>query len=262
MKHRVVAGLVGWVGAFLVVGALEAAPLEGFTVVAESTHFTHFARGRAKTDVKSREGHLARIERLLGVLLERRVAYYAYERPDELQAVTGKYAAGYYFPSLDQLHATPEAEAHEIVHLVSHELGDPGPFFNEGLAVALGNGDRLGGWPVDRVARQVLRRIAPESLEAQFASLQTSWEAVATAGSFVRWLDRRHGTAKVAAFFRSCGRTGQPVGFETAFGSALPDELRSWARSLGVEPPTARLDAKLAQVQTAESMGQPAAQLQ
>jgi len=258
MRIRALAGLVGWVGGFLAAGSLEAAPLEGFTRVAESEHFVHFARGAAKTNVKSREAHLTRLEAQLSVQLEGQVEYYAHERPEDVQAVTGRYAAGYFFPSLGQVHATPDAEAHEIVHLVSHELGDPGSFFNEGLAVALGNGDKFGGWPVDRVARNVLKRVSPEYLESQFASLQTSWEAVAAAGSFVKWLDKRHGLPKVAEFFRASGRTGRPVGFESIFGQSLETELRAWARSVGAEPLPVEPAVKLARIDATPALAQPA----
>jgi hypothetical protein len=246
MKVVALAGLLAWTG-LLPGTSLQAATHEGFTQVAETAHFTHFARAGARTDAGRREKHLARVERLLEVRVDRHIDYYAYETPEEIQAVTGRYAAGYFFPSLGQVHATPEAEAHEIVHLVSHGLGDPGPFFNEGLAVALGNEGRLGGRPADRVARSVLSRISPEGLEARFASLQSSWEAVAAAGSFVAWLEDRHGMKKVAAFFRQCGRTGRPVAFETTFASPLPEALQAWARSLGVRPLPGEPSSKVAE---------------
>jgi hypothetical protein len=239
--------------------SLQAASLEGFTRVAQTAHFTHFARAGARTDAGRREKQLARVERLLQVRVSRRIDYYAYETPQEILDATGRYAAGYFFPGLGQVHATPEAEAHEIVHLVAHELGDPGPFFNEGLAVVLGNKGRLGGWPADRVARSVLRRVSPQALLARFASLQSKWEAVAAAGSFVAWLEERHGTPKLAAFFRDCGRTGRPVAFETTFAQPLSEALDAWARSLGVRPSTQEAAPRVAEAVPSAAMSLPVA---
>jgi hypothetical protein len=259
MRIQGLIALAGWAGGLLAAaGALEAAPLAGFTRVAESTHFVHFAHGSAKTNIKSREAQVARLEAALDVDIQGKIEYYAHERPEDIQAATGRYAAGYFFPTLGQIHATADAENHEIVHLVSHELGDPGPFFNEGLAVSLGNGDRFGGWPVDRVARNVLKRVSPEALEARFSSLQTSWEAVATAGSFVKWLGKRHGLPRVAQFFRASGRSGRPAAFEATFGQSLSNELQAWARSLGVKPPPVEPLAKTAQLDSAAPLAQPA----
>lgn len=263
MKTRVASVLVRWAVMVPIWGAaasLEAAPLEGFARVAESDHFTHFAREKAKTDVGRREQQVVRVEKLLDVKLGRRVEYYAYTRPEEIQAVTGHYVAGYFYPSLGQVHATPDAEAHEIVHLVAHELGDPGPFFHEGLAVALGNRGRMGGWPIDRVARTLLHRLAPEALEARFASLQSSWEAVAAAGSFVTWLSDKHGVSKVSAFFRACGRTGRPVAFEATFGLPLGEALRGWAGSLGVRPSPEEPPTLIARAEPASALSLPVAE--
>ena len=256
-------GLARWVAALLLAGAgasLEAAPVEGFALMAESDHFTHFAREKAKTDVGRREQQVVRLEKLLDVKLGRRVEYYSYVRPEEIQAVTGHYVAGYFYPSLGQVHATPDAEAHEIVHLVAHELGDPGPFFQEGLAVTLGNRGRMGGWPIDRVARTLLHRLSPEALEARFGSLQSSWEAVAAAGSFVTWLNGRYGVSRVSAFFRACAQTGRPVAFEATFGLPLGQALRGWAGSLGVRPSPEEPPTLIAQAEPASALSLPVAE--
>lgn len=244
----------------LVLGAaaLDAAPLEGFKRVAESQHFVHFARGNAQTDVAKREACVARFQRILDVHFDRRVEYYAYERAEDLEQMTGGYLAGLFLPTLDQVHATPEAEAHEIVHLLSNELGDPGSFFNEGLAVVLGNGDRFGGWPVDRVARDLLKKHSPVFLASEFGQFRSSWEAEAAAGSFVKWLGKRHGVPKIASFFRACGRAGQPVAFEATFGQPLAEALHDWTRAVGATPLPLDPQVKLAQAWATSALSQPA----
>ena len=57
--------------------------------------------------------------------------------PQELAAFAGPYAAGVTYPTRRQIHSTRSSHLHEIVHLVAAQLGDPGPFFHEGLAIAI-----------------------------------------------------------------------------------------------------------------------------
>ena len=74
------------------------------------------------------------------------------------------------------------------------------------------------------------------------------------AGSFVTWLNDKHGVAKVAAFFRACGRTGRPVAFAATYGLPLDQALREWARSLGVRPFPQEPPTLLARAQPADAL--------
>jgi hypothetical protein len=214
---------------------VAAAPLAGFNLVASTPRFSHYARDTKKVDVEAYEKQLSRLESLLGATVDHKVEFYSYERPEEIAAVTGRYADGFFFPAQGQIHATKGAREHEMVHLVAHELGDPGAFFQEGLAVALGNHGKLGGHPVEKVAKRVVSAASIESLAGR-ARIE-DWESVATAGAFVEWLIERHGVETVASFFRASGRSGSPAAFETSFGTSLRTASADFAKSLGVTSP-------------------------
>ena len=240
MKHR--ATIVAAVALSGLATLAMAAPPSGFRLVAETPHFTHFARVGAKGGAGRREETLLHYERLLGTQVSGRIEWYGYERPEQIAATTGHYVAGYFERGSGRLHATPAAEKHEIVHAVAYELGDPGRFFHEGLAVTLGNNGRLGSYSADREAKRLLRSAAPGLLVSGRIQVE-DWERDLVAASFVKWLIDQHGLPALVAFFRACGRAGSPVAFATSFGQTLDQASVEWAQSLGVRPsePTVRM---------------------
>lgn len=210
----------------------SAAPLAGFALRAETTHFAFFSRGRERLDLKAPEAQLARIEGALGQRIATRVDYYVYERPEDIAAATGRYAGGLTFPGLGQVHSTLASQNHEIVHVVAHSLGDPGPFFQEGLAVALGDGGRWQGQPVDRVAKNVAKATTLASLIAGFDARDPR-EGYAVAGSFVGHLIKVHGLSSVSQFFKACqGGRGANAAFAAIFGETLDEAGAAWLRAL------------------------------
>ena len=71
---------------------------------------------------------------------------------------SGPYATGVTLGRLRQIHTVRDCHLHEIVHLVAAQLGDPGAFFHEGLAVALSGskwrGQALAGLRVPAALRR------------------------------------------------------------------------------------------------------------
>jgi hypothetical protein len=216
-------------------------PLPGFERVARTEHFDFYAQrsGRRllKVEPEKTERLLARFARELGVTPEGRSDYFRHEYPEAVAFASGSPNSsntGTLNPLTGTIHSTHPCHPHEIVHLVSYRLGNPGPLFVEGLAVALGDEGRLGGWRVDSLARQYLPgEVTIERVEASFHSPNPS-AAYALAGSFVRHLIRRHGIARVAAFFRAVGaRTGaRDAEFAATFGDSLPAAWQTWRASL------------------------------
>jgi hypothetical protein len=96
---------------------------------------------------------------LLGLSSVPHAELYRYERAEDVAAVTGQYVGGVTYPALRQVHSTEGSLNHEMVHLVAAQLGDPGTFFQEGLAVALGDRGRLGGRKAERCWRTSRPRI-------------------------------------------------------------------------------------------------------
>ena len=209
-----------------------AAPLAGFALRAKTTNFAFFTRGSARFDVRRPEAQLARVEAALGHRISTRVDYYVYERAEDIATTTGRYAGGLTFPELSQVHSTSASQDHEIVHVVAHGLGDPGPFFQEGLAVALGDRGRWQGQPVDRVARKLAKASTLAALMAGFDPADPR-EGYAIAGSFVSFLIEAHGLPRVSHFFRACqGARSTEAAFVAVFGTTLDEAGGDWLRAL------------------------------
>lgn len=226
--RTLVAGLLG----FFTATAALAAPLPGFVLAAQTEHFSFYVRDGRHVDARRAEESLRRVQGLLGQEVTGRAEYFRYGSEQELAAGTGTYAAGVTFPAARQIHTIEECHDHEIVHLVAAQLGDPGAFFQEGLAVALGNQGRWRGKPVHRLAKSIVpvRRFA--DLVARFDGMDPE-VSYALAGSFVLRLVETHGVSAVAAFFRACG-PGQDRerAFLQAFGQTLDQAGTAWLASL------------------------------
>lgn len=224
-------GTVGLLG-LLATTTVSAAPLAGFALRAETRNFAFFSRGDARVDVRRPEAQLAKVEAALGEQLGAKVDYYMYERPEDLVATTGRYAGGLTLPGLGQIHSTASSQDHEIVHVVAHQIGNPGPFFQEGLAVALGDHGKWLGQPVDRVAKKIAPGTTLAALMARFDATEPG-EGYAVAGSFVSFLIKAHGVTQVSHFFRACqGERTTAAAFTAIFGETLEEAGSKWAQSL------------------------------
>jgi len=211
--------------------AVAASPLPGFILSAETAHVAIYARPGEKADVGSVEGQLARLTRDLGVSDLPRADYYHYDEPGDLMAVTGTYAGGVTYPARRQIHSTKDARDHELVHLVAYQLGNPGPFFQEGLAVVLGDRGRVSGRAVDGLAKPWARRASLARLIASFDAEQPA-QGYAIAGSFVKWLVGRYGLPKVAEFFRTSRGQDPGSAFGSVFAISLAEAGEQWTRQL------------------------------
>ena len=210
--------------------ASQAAPLPGFVLTGQTPRVSFYSRGE-NVDASKVERRVAELERLLGQPLGRRVSYYRYATPQEVAAGTGHYAAGVTFAATGEVHSTEAFHDHELVHVVAGQLGDPGAFFQEGLAVALAGKGRWQGRSPDGLAR----RAGELDLRAMAAGFDRFDPEVAypVAGSFVSHLIRTHGLGQVVAFFRACGPGADPLAeFARSFGRPLETEATDWRRAL------------------------------
>lgn len=221
-------------GLALPVGAEAAAPLAGFELRARSQHFLFYALADAdRPDVRRSERFLAHVERELGHRVSGRAPYYVVEHPADVFAATGMYTDGVTSLEDGWILSVHGYHPHEIVHRVAGELGNPGLFFHEGLAVALGERGRVQGQKADDVARRALARHPLDHYMHGFQGPDRI-EAYAVAGSFVGHLLRRYQVARLAEFFRACGRTGRPCpeAFARIFGHSFEDAVAEWRRAL------------------------------
>lgn len=215
----------------ILAAAMQTSPTpNGFSVAAETRSFTFYTRDAAKVDADKNQRFLDDTSRRLGVTIEGKKAYYRYEWSEELAFVVGETAAsasGAYMASGD-IHSTKDFDAHEIVHRVAFRLGNPGAFFQEGLAVELGDNGRYGKAKVDEIARRLAGQVKFRTLVDRFSSLAPEVR-YPLAGSFVRFLIARHGIGVVSGFFRACGdERARDAQFAKLMGRSLDDAGREW----------------------------------
>src|SRR5258708_14772380 len=138
----------------------QAAPLPGFVLAGQTQHFSFYSRGE-KVDTQKFEKRVAEFEKVLGRTLTPKANYYRYSTAQEIAAGTGYYAAGVTFAATGDVHSTEPCHDHELVHLIAGGFGgDPGAFFQEGLAVAVGNKGEWQGKAADRVAQSSAADVA------------------------------------------------------------------------------------------------------
>jgi hypothetical protein len=202
------------------------AALPGFSLAATTPRVSFYSRGE-KVDVAGVEASLTRIEGTLDTRLAGRAAYYRYKSAQEVAAGTGHYAAGVTFRG--QVHSTHERHDHELVHLVAAQMGNPGRFFQEGLAVALDD-DAKGN---RRTAKKALSGGQPVSRWIAHFDAQDPGAAYAVAGAFVRHLMDSHGIEKVRAFYRAArSEAAVSSAFTANFGQGLEPALAEWRENL------------------------------
>lgn len=223
-KTAVLAGLT--IATILGTVASASAALPGFTLAARTPRVSVYSRGQ-KVDVAKIEASLTRIEGELGTRMAGHASYYRYASAQEIAAGTGHYAAGVTFAG--QVHSTSECHDHELVHLVAAQMGDPGRFFQEGLAVALGDESR----GLRKAAKKALSGGQPLTRWVAGFDGQDPDAAYAVAGAFVRHLIDTQGMAKVRALFKaSRSESDLPRAFVATFGQGLEEAAAAWRVNL------------------------------
>ena len=218
--------LAGLTVAVVLGSGLTAQALPAFTLAAQTPRVSFYSRGQ-KVDVAKIEASLTRIEGALGTRLAGHASYYRYGSAQEVAAGTGYYADGVTFAG--QVHTTSACQDHELVHLVAAQMGNPGRFFQEGLAVALG--DEAGGQR--RAAKKALSGGEPVTRWVSGFDGQDPVAAYAVAGTFVRHLIETQGMEKVRALFRA-SRSDADVSraFAATYGQGLDEALSAWRADL------------------------------
>jgi hypothetical protein len=224
--------------AFVTIPAV-ASPLPGFQIIGQSEHFAFYARHGRKTETKANERFLTKTALLMGQSAEGQTAYYLHDDAQEVGAATGVYSSGMTELTSGEIHSTQAFHPHEIVHRIAAELGDPGPFFHEGLAVSLGDEGKQGGVSVDVLARAAVQRYRVRDVVDGFTRVEPH-AAYSMAGSFVGYLIRRHGVATVARFFRGCRPqvVVRDRRFRDVFGLRIDEAAAAWKQEISGAPMT------------------------
>jgi hypothetical protein len=218
--------------ALILSASLEAAPLPGFALAAQTSRLSFYSRGGAKVEADKAERFVSTLEQTLGTSFNGRAEYYRYDTPEQLEVATGSYAQGITYSGRKEVHSVQAFHAHELVHLVAGQMGDPGSFFQEGLAVALGNEGRWNGTDVEKLAKKLVKPAAIRTIVDRFDALDAQ-QAYPVAGAFVKSLIKTYGVEKVADFFRSCPKPqSRDAAFQQTFGVTLAQATTEWAERL------------------------------
>jgi hypothetical protein len=231
--------MMTWTRTTIVVAALlacrtsEASHIGGFRLVGETANFAFYARDGRRPDAKRCQRFLNDTARDLGQIVEGKAPYYLYAHQDQIPVGSGRRNGMTELPS-GNIHSVHEFHPHEIVHRVAGLLGDPGPFFSEGLAVWMAERGVIQGRSVDAIAREGLDVHAFRTIVDRFPEVEPV-AAYATAGSFVGWLVRNHGgLPRLSDFLRKCEKAGfpRPSRFRVVYGFSLDEAAEQWRLSL------------------------------
>jgi hypothetical protein len=225
--------LSAFVGLLLTATTLHSAPQPGFRLAAQTEHFSFYVKGKEKVSPEKSERFLAKVEGLLGAKVEGHGAYYRHADAQAVEYSTGMYRDGATNLSTGEIHSTKDYHPHEIVHFALSQIGSPGLFFHEGLAVMIAEKGKLRGKKVDTIAKRFAGNVPFSTFVDAFASLDPN-VSYAVAASFTKLLIERHGMARVVEFVRSCdgAEKDRDMEFARVFGQSLAQAGNDWAAQL------------------------------
>lgn len=226
------------------------APADRLEPRMESAHFIYLsARGDQPVDTAYQERHLAWASQRLGVTPRQKLLYHKYRDRAHLQRVTGVGPTNGFAEGGDtyRFHTIWPADNHEYVHaLVTSEVGEAPPLFNEGVAVAHHGasvqasleGDPLwSGRSVHEIAAEHARAgtLPDIALWAYWRTFREYGEQLTypVAGSFVAYLLDAEGVDDFKAFVRAGEGPTQELSrtrarFLEAYGFSLETARDRW----------------------------------
>jgi hypothetical protein len=238
MKRLIITMLAQTTGLLFLTSQAAAEPIDGFELIAETEHLSFYSRPhrRLKIDARRCERFLQETAIRLGVAIDSRWSYYRHSHPVEVAYHAGPLASvssGMTVPDAEEIHSVLAFHPHELVHVVAVQMGDPGRFFHEGLAVVLGDKARLQGQSVHSLAMRAGPSVNLLDLVRDFDGADPL-TAYAIAGSFVDYLIKQYGLKKVADYFRICkpANMDRIAAFERTFGDTLPRIATRWSMAV------------------------------
>lgn len=221
--------------ASLVPSRSEALTPPGMALTSQSARFRFYARENRQVDLRPHERALDKVQIALGYELAGPITYYKYDYQEEVASATGHYANGVTYAQSRQIHSVERCHRHEIVHVVASQMGNPGRFIQEGLAVALGDEGKWRGKSASRVAKGLFREKRVPLLGQLVARFENADADVAypVAGAFTAWLINTEGMAKLRTLFQSCRRAEDLDGaFARTYGETFAEAGQRWQASL------------------------------
>jgi hypothetical protein len=232
-------------------GTPEAPWVARLTDTIETEHFVFHAEPGDTVEIGRAEAYHAWAVAYLDVIPPKKIDYYKYSSPQDLEAGLGLAVAGRASLSRFAVYTDRPWHNHECFHLYSMLLGQPTMFFTEGMAVAhevdpynhdwVARSDR-GGWGepyIDMVRRW---RAQGQLFDTESILDSVTFEAVSRsdperrayrqAGMFVAFLIEWHGLDRMKELFRSVHwqdtRDTVLAEFAAIYGTSLKDAEAEW----------------------------------
>jgi len=206
-----------------------AAALAGFTLAAHTPRADYYTLDKKlRVDVKSCESFLAKTERILGVTMPRFEYYRVASESDVFRfSRDHHYAGGAANAGFPFVIATEPCLKHELVHLLTYQLGRAPSLFEEGVASFLADDYGLEArFEAKRSGRRLHLRYA--SVNRSFRDYRGSASDLhvqyVVSEEFVRHLVHERGLRALTAFFL----TGQDATFRDAFGGTPQETFEEW----------------------------------
>ncbi len=231
-----------------------AAALTAFTLVAHTDRGDYWSLdGKNKPDVVCIERTLSKFEREMGSHVPR-IAYYRVNTPAQVARFAVDYAQGVYntprgierylytdeqHPVQPRITATGNCSVHEIAHAATFALGDPGLFWDEGLATTLSGTPYFNGGHQKYLARRNKLTLAQAKDgfrgDIPNADMRLRWYEFAAA--FVQHIGQRYGVQKRNAFFaRTPDGNAAPSAFLEIYGMTEEQAWNEWLYGSAAAP--------------------------
>lgn len=211
---------------------LAAAVIPGFELRQETARADWYAKPGLKIDIKKCEKFLAKTEKLFGVTVPR-FTYLRVQFPEQVFALspTHLYAEGVTDADTMRILSTKDCHVHEIVHLVTFQLGNPDRLLAEGIAQMLGNDNTKED---RRIANQHAWERGDTYMAAALAinrpvsdnSEVYDWYVLGD--DWVRYLVKHYGIRKFVAFIKGNCKVSAADAFRQVYGQELDDVFNEW----------------------------------
>ena len=236
---------------------------EGSSLVGETDHFRYHAWGNDSVPRWAMELHESvaiSLCQILSIEMPRQIDYYKHPSQQSFRAETGSSSIGLTRPTVagPRIDTVRRYHPHEVTHAVSHHLGTPPAFFDEGLATVFGWEWDTADADVHARALALLEdeRLPPIHLilaDGDFRRYK-SYPAYTAAGSFFKYTLGHYGSERIRRLLslgRYSGREEIEAVFESTYQRSIYDVEVEWKTALRLGNPSGRNPAPARRSETA-----------
>ena len=215
-----------------------------WSLIGETEHFRYYAwEGDAvpRWAMELHETECISLCQVLNTEVPGKINYHKHPSQHSLREETGSRSTGVVRRTAagQEIHTVHRYDHHEVSHAVSHHLGEPPAFFDEGLATTY-------GWEWDTSQTDVHTRalgLLRQGRLPPIGTILTNWDfrryksypAYAAAGSFTGYLLNRYGPDGLRSLFtldKFSQKSEIEAAFERAYGQSIYEVESEWRAAL------------------------------